>query len=879
MKILKHELKTIHELAKTSGTDPEYPLLLFLPSKAACDLFLYDYIEEYGILDIYPITVKDLAEKYVKEEGHLLSHRTEDVLLAGFMLKDLKDPDRSLIHGAFTAGNCYREIKSNGGDPNRLPKGKFSDIYRELFCNWEEYLEDNHLVSSGDLFLKGKEYLENGDGYKTVCFFGTDVPFEEENFVKTVFERSENVYISEDLFQTPFFNGLCREISVHIVPVTRNREEGQTYLYPAGSLREEVREIFRNILRDIAKGGNLTNHRIIVRNRSTMAFIQSMADRLSIPVGNGVSRSIGELPPGREFMDYLSFISDPSKDNILKRCESNYFSLPFPVESETVELLKDLEFEDISSGITALSSITESEFSADAIVEGIKLLTFLREERSRYEKSPESLKHLFRDFNIYSNLFTRDCVDYIKRDFQCFRHLEDLFQPFEDFPFLWNFFNLQTLYLYFSEMVKEDVLRTDPNIEGVKIFGPEESLGIFSEYTYLPEYNEEVPRPETGHYFLTKDIRKGLKMREKKLSDDFLREENILEDILNHSGYVFLSYTKNRVDDEGSMLLNRLKVRLYDPETENPYSAVTEEEARIRVLSKGGDLKEFDLTDVWSYPEEKKENIPLKGIEPPKTYDATRMESYGNCPFHYFMSYVLDAEPLEEESEYQTVGKVLHSVLAKYYRIRKSEGNFNPDEDLIKELISTEMMVENVEDPLIQAYLEDKLIDFIREDFLHMKKTGFYPMYFEKACRFSFRGFPFTVRIDRIDQNKEGREIILDYKSSPNQLPGTYNIWTREAYQLPIYCWARDNGRIPVGAGYGIIKTGEFSYPIADKAFLPVWGAKDSEKLKEKLEEKALQLEDRIQRLRKGYYAPVPIQCSEYCPYQYMCRKEEYVEK
>ena len=126
-------------------------------------------------------------------------------------------------------------------------------------------------------------------------------------------------------------------------------------------------------------------------------------------------------------------------------------------------------------------------------------------------------------------------------------------------------------------------------------------------------------------------------------------------------------------------------------------------------------------------------------------------------------------------------------------------------------------------------------------------------------------------KIDRIDL-KDGELAsysILDYKTGRGEPPGKSAIEKGDALQLPIYAaWAMNafGGNRELGqAAFVLLRKGKRKYQINSRK-------KDWEELKETSEKF---VRSYVEEIRQGRFPLGEKNCSSYCRYGEICRKEE----
>ncbi len=192
-----------------------------------------------------------------------------------------------------------------------------------------------------------------------------------------------------------------------------------------------------------------------------------------------------------------------------------------------------------------------------------------------------------------------------------------------------------------------------------------------------------------------------------------------------------------------------------------------------------------------------------KGISP------FALETYGTCPYNFFLNYVLrigEVEEPEKDMDNLLRGKVIHRILAEFYsrKLAKTIGKnivndwkelksiaLNAIDEMVPKtrdriLLRLEF-VSNELDPLLKKFLKNEVktnLGHIVED-VEWEFTGKDVSIEKNGERLGFVG-----RIDRIDRNRSGL-VIFDYKTgNKDYLPSEKKIEEGGSFQFPIYSFA-----------------------------------------------------------------------------------------
>ncbi len=291
---------------------------------------------------------------------------------------------------------------------------------------------------------------------------------------------------------------------------------------------------------------------------------------------------------------------------------------------------------------------------------------------------------------------------------------------------------------------------------------------------------------------------------------------------------------------------------------------------------------------------------------------ASRLETYADCPFRFFLRYLLG---LDEEDGFEAgareEGRLYHKVLELFFAEPREPGaDLRPILDDLYEQARTSLAEEEapaLDSPRFRigdARRRRALQGFLIRDLERQEESGFRPagsadlewgfkMREDElpgapdaaAGAFSLEGF-----VDRVDRDPEGRELVLDYKRGVkhSEPPDTES---PALFQLALYAIARSaRGGRPVGAAYYSLREGKplrgyFREQI--RAASAPWstGASgrsekgghwlDDQAWADWLESVSRRLREIVVEIREGRLAPNPRlgkSTCKYCDYHGLCR-------
>jgi ATP-dependent helicase/DNAse subunit B len=336
-----------------------------------------------------------------------------------------------------------------------------------------------------------------------------------------------------------------------------------------------------------------------------------------------------------------------------------------------------------------------------------------------------------------------------------------------------------------------------------------------------------------------------------------------------------------------------------------------------KAVSVAGDLKGMD--DVL--------NADIKGMpaikaacrfEPPvspaavaqikkREFRVTELDDYINCPYDYYVKYVLKIEPLEEVTEDISPlarGSKVHSILKKFYE--KWTGPITTvKRDEARQILRSiaEQSFEYEADTFRNRREKELFLTVMAERFLDAEeefwKQGFKPAFLEETIEFFKLRLPdgteaeIRAKIDRIDVDENGNFIIVDYKTGGYPQP-RMNI-EQDIFQLPVYAVMANQAlsgkdpalKKPIGLAYYDLK-GKYKGPARDVVLFDKEARDDHPSSKPKASSKTAGefdaiLKQSLDKARKaiegilaGDFASTPQDMNKcrYCPNEMMCKKE-----
>ncbi len=288
-----------------------------------------------------------------------------------------------------------------------------------------------------------------------------------------------------------------------------------------------------------------------------------------------------------------------------------------------------------------------------------------------------------------------------------------------------------------------------------------------------------------------------------------------------------------------------------------------------------------------------KSNQPLQSFFK-KPLSITRLQNYAWCPFLYLCQYVWKIDTAEEPSAELTAlsdGLLIHALFEKMLGAADRDNADQWRDYLNRDLrmdISGTIDTINQRFRTIFGYIDEavwqkKMVDlkYGLELFIQRERdaagSGFYPDELEKRITFGypmeFEGasvnIPFQAKIDRIDRNENGSNVIIEYKRSKFSVQDPLKgVEEGIHFQLPFYMLAYRsliaNAQFSGAYSY-VFNDGEVLKGIFDEP--PYKGVRKitQSELNELLRKTADKIRELLQRIFTGDFSLTPYDMTKRC--------------
>lgn len=146
--------------------------------------------------------------------------------------------------------------------------------------------------------------------------------------------------------------------------------------------------------------------------------------------------------------------------------------------------------------------------------------------------------------------------------------------------------------------------------------------------------------------------------------------------------------------------------------------------------------------------------ISYKPIIDGMSWSYSRLDSYGQCPYRWFLRYIKECK--ESDKFYASYGSFMHHILERYYN-----GELSKDDMLLEFLLDFSSKVKGArpKEATVQKYIEQG-----SEYLKNFQPLPFKMISVENKVEFDIDGIPFVGFIDFLGE-EDGEYIVVDNKS------------------------------------------------------------------------------------------------------------------
>lgn len=877
-----------------------------------------------GICTDNIITFDDLIEKYKKQSKYYINREEA----AWILKKIIEDEDineysnsigslREVIKYLFNVKSFFISaddyISKAGTDKELLFIGK-------LFKKYEEVLLENNI---DDEIGKSRDAIENikakknPKNYQIVINGFIDFRNNELLLIESMIKSGFNILIEypfytnreNKIFDTTIsslknigFNielkkdGILDKLELNILAQNSNKFNKKISLVAATSKFYEIRDIFALINKKL-DNNKLDDFSFII-TEDYENIIKLVAPEFNLPVNIMNEEKARDLPYIKKLLSFLKFTKFDEKKRLISLIANENFNLFVELDKgDFIRELIELDYVGINGNYSSFSDNFQTiilairnlleEFRSDSLGFIEKYFT------SENAKKQELLSFkLYKEEKVLSESFKAiEIIDKISKSIKTFGQIIKI--------------DGKNLVEMFIDKLEEEKYYSSSNQFGIKVFKGINSIGISSPIKIICGLDQKFPQIKSMGYFYSNKysaFHKKIGFSFANPQDDFDNKLILFSQGIAGAKELILSYScvDGKLEAGRSLFLNDLLARIYKTDTDygtffaesqNKYYDLTTRFIRdtdnlvteLNYLSKEKinninnlrrkytlrrNLEKLYLGKIHNFPDD------FQSIYSPKS-----LEYYNECPFKYYIKYILNYKNLELEYKDEfnlEKGRFYHKILEWFFKL--PDYVFLDDYE-IESIIY--IMINNYEKLYSLSFKDyqkeiykNYLAEYIKIDIKNQKNFNgdFKPTKFEEKIEKSIRNLKIFGRVDRLDLNNENNVIIYDYKSKT--IPTKSEILNFKALQLPIYGLLLGEEKV-VGLVYSAIEKASLGNYLFNKNIYS--RGQDANEIDQYFNDLVLLIENIDQNIKSGNFvldSSNEVICKN-CEYNIICRKEE----
>jgi ATP-dependent helicase/nuclease subunit B len=359
-------------------------------------------------------------------------------------------------------------------------------------------------------------------------------------------------------------------------------------------------------------------------------------------------------------------------------------------------------------------------------------------------------------------------------------------------------------------------------------------------------YSNEKDRSNLPSYLVYGlETKLGTKAKKHFLEDRFKSHKNV--------------YTKSNLAEHLFYLYSKQNFELQN------YFEYLPESIKYVLRGINAETRRLEINGVYSEFEGKIENAKL--LPELNEFSPTKLETYGQCPFRFFASHILNlkkADEIEDDVNALDLGLFYHRILRELFlglskeyegRVDVREKSYEEISESLKALLKERdfnkefsWLSEGKRALTIKRITEQVLPQFIRYELIRIgewNELGFFPARFEKGIDFEIDDIKLSGIVDRIDVGNRGL-LVIDYKLRPSSVRKFFDF---RNLQLPLYLYAFSKlGEKPIGGFFRFLERPDSEIGFQEN------GKKSVE---DQISHAQRQVRIYVSLMRKGFFPPV----------------------
>ncbi|MCH9770159.1 MAG: PD-(D/E)XK nuclease family protein [Gammaproteobacteria bacterium] len=399
--------------------------------------------------------------------------------------------------------------------------------------------------------------------------------------------------------------------------------------------------------------------------------------------------------------------------------------------------------------------------------------------------------------------------DIVSIDYQLIQRWQNLLAEFCSLDCIFQNITYSKALQLLTQFAGQTVFQAEGSSAPIQVLGLLEATGLEFDAIWICRLQaDNWPPVANPNPLLPFELQKQQKMPHSSALRELEYAKNIFKLICEYNSQVIVSYAKEQQDKNllpSPLIINFPKLNITPSQLKN--------ENYIKDVPVATKLEYYQDEQAPSV----KSMRDIKG-------GSWILTQQANCPFQAFANIRLHANALPEPNLNISPllrGILTHQALEDFWQEVKSQKNLIAlnDETLKQKLNSIiydaieQQSIANLSD-LSQALLQleqNRLVELLF-NWLQFEKTrpAFKVLDCEVKQQINFCGLKLTLKIDRIDQLSDGKQLVIDYKTGSPSVYGWFDERLSDP-QLPLYCLT-ENKQQYAGLSFAQVKLGDFQF-------------------------------------------------------------------
>ncbi|MCD6039915.1 MAG: recC [Gammaproteobacteria bacterium] len=372
------------------------------------------------------------------------------------------------------------------------------------------------------------------------------------------------------------------------------------------------------------------------------------------------------------------------------------------------------------------------------------------------------------------------------QEYQIVQRWLELLNEYRTFDILLPEKSYENTLHYLRQLTSNVVFQPQGTDAPIQILGLLEAAGLPFNHTWVMGFDDSTwPPSAKPNPFIPHRLQASMKMPHSTAEHELEYSQHLTQQLIRSTQHIIFSHAKNKTDWEvrNSPLLNHI-------------AEISIEQINLsKFLTLAEKCRQSQLIETIQDTQ-----APIVNLENTHEGGSLIFKLQAACPFKAFAELRLKARPLESPILGLTSkdrGKITHKALELIWlEIKNSETlhsytDIELKNSLNKTIIQAiQQITEN--DITTSRYfsLEIERLQTLLWDWLQMEKSRppFKVLAQEETSSVTLANIPIQVRIDRIDELKEGGHLIIDYKTGKNNHIKYWFGDRLDEPQLPLYC-------------------------------------------------------------------------------------------